>query len=77
MSNKPGGQNKRGGKRFFFKLTKKGQNKFGVKIFEKTLIILLSLFDVREQLLIRKKKAFLYFKIVHAVKISHNDLFLN
>ena len=49
---------------------------WGLEFFNETLIILLFLFDVREQLLI-SKKAFLFFKILHVTKISHNDLFLN
>ena len=69
MSNKCGGQNKRGGQRFSLNLTKRGQIKCGGQNF--------LLFDVREQLLIRKKKAFLIFKIAHVTKMSYNDLFLN
>ena len=42
---------------------------WGSELFNKTLIILLLLFDVREQLLIRKKKTFLFFKIAHVTKI--------
>ena len=44
--------------------------------FNETLIFLLLLFDVTEQLLMRKK-AFLFFKISHATEMSQNDLFLN
>ena len=44
--------------------------------FNETLIILLLLFDVREQLLMRKK-AFLFFKISHVTEMSQNELFLN
>ena len=44
--------------------------------FNETLIFLLLLFDVREQLLMRKK-AFLFFKISHVTEMSQNELFLN
>ena len=49
----------------------------GSEFFNETLIIRLLLFDVREQLLITKKKTFLFFKITHVTKMSHKDLFLN
>ena len=62
--------NKCGGQRFFLNLTKRGSKQmWGSEFFNETLIILLLLFDVREQLLIRKKKAFLFFKIAHVTKI--------
>ena len=72
MSNKRGDQNKRADQRYFLNLTKRVS-----EFFKETLIIFLLLLDVREQLLIRKKKAFLLFKIAHVTKMSHNDLFLN
>ena len=60
------------------KFNKKGIKKnMGSEFFNEALIILLLLFDIREQLLIRKKKGFLVFKIAHVTKMSHNDLVLN
>ena len=49
----------------------------GSEFFNETLIILLLLFDVREQLLIRKKEAFLFFKSAPVTKLPHNDLFIH
>ena len=60
--------NKCGGQRFFLNLTKRGSKQmWGSEFFNETLIILLLLFDVREQLLIRKKKLF-YFSKLHMLR---------
>ena len=56
VSNKLGDLNKCEGRRVFLNLTKRGSKKMrGSKVLNETLSILLLLFDVREQLLIRKK----------------------